>query len=40
MNSVHERCGTPVSFRDVSEGYWAQCPMCDEDLYQFESEEL
>ena len=34
--SKHFRCGTDVSFEDVSDGYFAQCPSCDEDLYSFE----
>ena len=34
----HNRCGNPVSQEDVSAGYYAQCPDCDEDLYSFEVE--
>ena len=32
----HFRCDTTVSFKDVSNGYHAQCPSCDEDLFSFE----
>ena len=35
-NKIHTRCGELVSFTDVSKGYYAQCPKCDEDLYSFE----
>ncbi len=34
--SNHFRCDTPISFEDVSDGYYAQCPECDEDLFTFE----
>ena len=37
-NKIHNRCGTSISFEDVSAGYYAQCPTCDEDLYSFEVE--
>ena len=37
--STHPRCGKAVSFEQVSEGYYAQCPSCDEDLFSFEVEE-
>lgn len=30
------RCETPVSFEDVSQGYYAACPAHNEDLYSFE----
>ena len=33
----HARCGAPTSFEDVSDGYYAQCPECDEDLFSFET---
>jgi len=33
----HNRCGQPVSFKDVTKGYYAQCPNCDEDVYSFET---
>jgi hypothetical protein len=33
------RCGTAVSFEDVTEGYFAVCPNHDEDLYEIEVEE-
>jgi len=36
----HIRCGSLVSFKDVSKGYKAQCPECDEDLYMFEIKEI
>ena len=39
MSKIHNRCGNLISFNDVSEGYYAQCPSCDEDLYSFEVEE-
>jgi len=32
------RCGTGVSFENVSEGYFAVCPKHDEDLYEIEVE--
>ena len=34
--SNHFRCNDTVSFEDVSKGYYAQCPSCDEDLFSFE----
>ena len=33
---VCHRCKTPVTFDDVSEGYYAVCPEHYEDLYEFE----
>jgi len=33
---IHERCDTPVLFTEVTKGYYAQCPDCDEDLFSFE----
>ena len=39
MSTTHIRCGEQVSFNEVSEGYYAQCSTCDEDLYLFETEE-
>jgi hypothetical protein len=30
------RCNTPVSFDEVSSGYWAVCPKHDEDLLMIE----
>ena len=33
------RCCTPVSFNEVSPGYYAVCEYHDEDLYQFETIE-
>jgi len=33
---IHTRCLTEVSFEDVLDGYYAQCPDCDEDLFSFE----
>lgn len=38
MREVHTRCGNAVEFTEVVEGYYAQCPKCDEDLYSFEVE--
>ncbi len=35
-----KRCGTVVVFSDVSEGYYAVCPYHDEDLFEFEVEEV
>ena len=32
-----KRCQSIVSFEAVSEGYFAFCRMCDEDLYSFET---
>lgn len=37
---MHARCGELVSFVNVSKGYYAQCPTCDEDLYSFEVERI
>jgi hypothetical protein len=34
--SNHFRCDTNVSFEEVTPGYYAQCPSCDEDLFSFE----
>lgn len=34
---IHFRCGYPISFEDVTEGYYAQCPHCDEDLDRIET---
>lgn len=36
MAEYHYRCGAAVSFEAVSDGYYAQCPTCDEDVYKFE----
>jgi uncharacterized paraquat-inducible protein A len=36
----HFRCGTTISFEDVSEGYFAQCPRCDEDVFSFELTDM
>lgn len=36
---VCARCRTPVSFEQVSDGYYAVCPYHDEDLYDFETKE-
>jgi len=33
---IHTRCLTEISFEDVLDGYYAQCPDCDEDLFSFE----
>lgn len=33
---VHIRCGARVSDLNVTPGYFAVCPKCDEDLYSFE----
>ena len=35
---VCDRCRTPVTFSDVSEGYYAVCPKHDEDLMRIEVE--
>ena len=41
MNKImHAKCGTEISFEEVSKGYFAQCPNCDEDLFSFEVEEV
>jgi uncharacterized paraquat-inducible protein A len=32
----HNRCGGFISFENVTKGYFAQCPKCDEDLFSFE----
>ena len=37
VTSCHKSCDTKVTFNDVSRGYFASCPECDEDLYQFET---
>ena len=33
---VHRTCGNEVSFKEVTKGYYAQCPKCDEDVFSFE----
>ena len=38
-NKYYTRCGSEVSFRQVTSGYYAQCPECFEDLFSFEVEE-
>jgi hypothetical protein len=35
---ICKRCGQAVSFRNVTEGYFAYCWIHDEDLYEFETE--
>lgn len=40
MSQVHVRCEQEVSFNEVTKGYYAQCPNCDEDLYSFEIQEV
>jgi hypothetical protein len=35
---VCNRCLTPVTFDDVSLGYWATCPEHEEDLNEWECE--
>ena len=37
-NEYHIRCGELVSYRNVTSGYYAQCPECFEDLFSFEVE--
>lgn len=37
IERVCRRCGTPVSYDDVSPGYFAVCPEHDEDLYLIET---
>ena len=37
---LHNKCDTQVSFNQVTNGYYAQCPKCDEDLYSFETEVI
>jgi uncharacterized paraquat-inducible protein A len=37
---IHRKCGNVVSYKNVTKGYKAQCPKCDEDLYSFEMEEI
>jgi uncharacterized protein YcgL (UPF0745 family) len=39
MKELHNRCKQPIEFNNVSKGYYAQCPNCDEDLYEFETEK-
>jgi len=39
MSNKCNRCHTTVLFTDVSDGYFAQCPEHDEDLFQFETYE-
>jgi DNA-directed RNA polymerase subunit RPC12/RpoP len=39
MIELHNRCHKPVLFTEVSKGYYAQCPECDEDVFSFEVEE-
>ena len=36
IREVHYKCSEPVLFDEVTEGYYAYCPFCDEDLYTFE----
>jgi hypothetical protein len=36
MNNKHFRCQSVISFDDVLDGYYAQCPNCDEDLFTWE----
>lgn len=33
---IHTRCLTEISYEEVLDGYYAQCPECDEDLFSFE----
>ena len=40
MTKTHTRCGEQVSFNDVSAGYYAQCPSCDEDVFYFEVDRV
>jgi|DEB19_MinimDraft_3_1074340.scaffolds.fasta_scaffold204149_1 hypothetical protein len=37
---IHTRCGEVISYQEVTKGYEAQCPACDEDLYSFEIVEI
>ena len=39
MARVCARCSTEVSFKAVSEGYYAVCGWHDEDLFEFETRE-
>lgn len=40
MNKLtHKKCGKEISFEEITKGYYAQCPSCDEDLFTFEVEE-
>jgi hypothetical protein len=32
----HVRCESEITFEGVSEGYYAVCPNCDEDLFSWE----
>lgn len=36
MTKLHTRCHNPIVFTEVTKGYYAQCPNCDEDVFQFE----
>ena len=36
-NLKHNSCGSSVSFQEVTDGYYAECPKCDEDLFSFET---
>lgn len=40
MSKVCVRCGEPVVFENVSDGYYAVCVGHDEDLFAFEVEEV
>ena len=42
MAFYHRRCNEQVSFdqREITPGYWAVCPSCDEDLDRFETYEI
>ena len=39
MIELHRRCHKPVLFTNVSKGYYAQCPECNEDVFLFEVEK-
>jgi len=39
MTKLHTRCHNPIAFTEVTKGYYAQCPNCDEDVFEFEVNE-
>ena len=39
ITALHNRCHKPIAFTEVTKGYHAQCPDCDEDVFAFEVEE-
>lgn len=40
LTEVCDRCQTPVTYDNVSDGYYAVCPNHDEDLYKIEVKKI